>query len=217
MKNETSQSVNLSLQAIRRMPVYMQYLRELQRDGEKTISAPAAAKSLSLNEVQVRKDFAAAVVSKGKNKVGFSVDELILGMENILGCNNINDAVLVGVGHLGKALLNYKGFQNYGLHIVAAFDTNPAQVHTEINRIKLLPTEKLSEMCRRLRIRIGIITVPADSAQVVCDQLVAGGVLAIWNFAPVHLSVPEDILLQNENMAASLALLSKHLMERLNA
>lgn len=215
MHKEQGLATNLSVQAIRRMPTYIQYLKELRVNGIRTISSPAAAKELDLNEVQVRKDFAAVIENEGKKKIGFSVDELIRGMENVLGCNNINNAVLVGTGHLGKALLSYKGFKEFGLHIVAAFDADPAMAGTEINHIKVLSTEKLSSLCRRMSIHIGIITVPSVSAQIVCDQLVAGGVLGIWNFAPVHLSVPDNILVQNENMAASLALLSKQLTERL--
>jgi redox-sensing transcriptional repressor len=107
--------------------------------------------------------------------------------------------------------LIHEGFKNYGLNIIAAFDTKPDCIGSEINGVKVLPADKISNLCRRMRIHIGIITVPAEQAQIVCDQLVAGGVLAVWNFAPVHLSVPDHILVQNENLAASLAMLSQHL------
>ena len=102
------------------------------------------------------------------------------------------------------------------MNIVTAFDVNPGIIGTEVNGKKVLPSGKISEMCRRMNVHIGIITVPVDEAQVVCDQLVAGGVRAIWNFAPAHLSVPQNVLVQHENMATSLALLSKHLKEKIN-
>ena len=133
-----------------------------------------------------------------------------------MGYHDVDSAVLVGAGSLGNALLSYKGFGSYGLDIVAAFDSDDDIIGKEICGKKVLPVDKLSEMCRRLNIHIGIIAVPESQAQTVCDQLVAGGVLAIWNFAPVHLSVPKNILVQNENMAASLAILSKHLKENLS-
>ncbi len=206
--------VVISKQALQRMPYYLQYLRDLQNKGIKTVAAPAIAETLNLNEVQVRKDFAAVSTEKGKPKSGFSVADLIASMEDYLGYHNVNDAVLIGVGSLGKAFLSYKGFKNYGINIVMAFDIDDDVIGKEICSKQVFPMHRLSELCRRMHIRIGIITVPAAQAQVVCDQLVAGGILAIWNFAPVHLSAPDNILVQNENMAASLALLSKHLQEK---
>lgn len=216
MKDTVGPYVAISRQALHRMPYYLQYLKKLQKEGVEVVAAPAIAESLNLNEVQVRKDFAAVSTSKGKPKSGFPVNELIGSMENLLGYHDVDSAVLVGAGSLGNALLSYKGFGSYGLDIVAAFDSDDDIIGKEICGKKVLPVDKLSEMCRRLNIHIGIIAVPESQAQAVCDQLVAGGVLAIWNFAPVHLSVPKNILVQNENMAASLAILSKHLKENLS-
>lgn len=216
MKDTAGPYVAISRQALHRMPYYLQYLKKLQKEGVEVVAAPAIAESLNLNEVQVRKDFAAVSTAKGKPKSGFPVNELIGNMENLLGYHDVDSAVLVGAGSLGNALLSYKGFGSYGLDIVAAFDSDDDIIGKEICGKKVLPVDKLSEMCRRLNIHIGIIAVPESQAQTVCDQLVAGGVLAIWNFAPVHLSVPKNILVQNENMAASLAILSKHLKENLS-
>jgi len=216
MKDTAGPYVAISRQALHRMPYYLQYLKKLQKESVEVVAAPAIAESLNLNEVQVRKDFAAVSTAKGKPKSGFPVNELIGNMENLLGYHDVDSAVLVGAGSLGNALLSYKGFGSYGLDIVAAFDSDDDIIGKEICGKKVLPVDKLSEMCRRLNIHIGIIAVPESQAQTVCDQLVAGGVLAIWNFAPVHLSVPKNILVQNENMAASLAILSKHLKENLS-
>jgi len=216
MKDTAGPYVAISRQALHRMPYYLQYLKKLQKESVEVVAAPAIAESLNLNEVQVRKDFAAVSTAKGKPKSGFPVNELIGNMENLLGYHDVDSAVLVGAGSLGNALLSYKGFGSYGLDIIAAFDSDDDIIGKEICGKKVLPVDKLSEMCRRLNIHIGIIAVPESQAQTVCDQLVAGGVLAIWNFAPVHLSVPKNILVQNENMAASLAILSKHLKENLS-
>jgi redox-sensing transcriptional repressor len=213
MKEKKEASVSISAQALRRMPYYLQFLKKLQLEGRSVVAAPEIAGSLKLNEVQVRKDLAAVSKSKGKPRSGFPVSELIENMEEFLGYRNIDDAVLVGAGSLGRALLSYKGFASYGLNVVAAFDLDDSVVGSEICGKVVLPASKLCDMCRRLSINIGIIAVPADQAQEVCDTLVSCGVLAIWNFAPVHLSTPDNILVQNENMAASLAMLSKHLRD----
>ena len=206
----------VTTQALRRMPYYIQQLKILKSENIETVSAPKIAERLKLNEVQVRKDFAAVSSSKGKPKSGFSVIELLNNMEELLGYHNADEAVIVGTGPLAQAVLAHEGIQNYGLKIVAAFDTNRDNYDQEIAGIKVLPSDKISNICRRMKIHIGIITVPSQYAQLVCDQLVAGGVLAIWNFTPSHLSVPDDILVQNENFAASLAMMSKHLKKAMN-
>lgn len=201
----------VTTQALRRMPYYIHQLKLLKAENIETVSAPKIAERLNLNEVQVRKDFAAVSSSKGKPKAGFSVIELISNMEELLGYHNADEAVIVGTGPLAQAVLAHEGIQNYGLKIVAAFAVNTDDSETEIGQIKVLPAEKISNLCRRMKIHIGIISVPSIYAQVVCDQLIAGGVLAIWNFTPIHLSVPGHILVQDENFAASLAMISKHL------
>jgi redox-sensing transcriptional repressor len=213
---ENNGTEKITMQALQRMPDYLHYLKKIQKEGAAVIASPAIANELKLNEVQVRKDMAAVSTVKGKPKTGFPVDELILNIEKLLGYNNVDDAVLVGAGLLGKALLMYKGFEYYGMNIVAAFDSDPNVIGSDIGNKKVYDVEKMSELCRRMNIHIGIITVPADQAQTACDRLVAGGVLAIWNFAPAHLSVPDNILVQNENVAISLALLSKHLKDKMN-
>lgn len=198
---------------LKRLPRYLNYLRGKQEDGLERISSTVIAADLMLNSVQVRKDLA-YVSDSGKPRTGFSVDELICDIELFLGYGNTKDAVLVGAGHLGKTLLAYDGFEGYGLHILAAFDIREELVGTEVYGKPVFPMSRLPEMTGRLCAHIGIITTPADAAQAVCDLLVAGGVQAIWNFAPVHLDVPENVIVQNEDIAASLALLSNRLAER---
>ena len=215
MPTPHQEPVSISRQALQRMPFYLQYLKKLQDSGTSLVAAPSVANALHLNEVQVRKDFAAVSSIHGKPKIGFPIDGLIADIERFLGYHDVQQAVLIGAGYLGRALLSYKGFEQYGLDIVMAFDSDDALTGQQICGKNIFPPSQLSDMCRRMNIHIGIVTVPANQAQMVCDQLVAGGVLAIWNFAPAHLSVPDHILVQNENMAASLAVLSKHLKARL--
>lgn len=203
----------ISRKSLERLPVYHHYLEQKDNEGIETISAPAIALDLQLNEVQVRKDLAMVTKTAGKPKMGYLIKELIADMEEFLGYHNTNQAALVGVGSLGKALLSYKGFEQYGVEIVMAFDSDGRKVNTRIGGKMVLSFDKLENLCQRMNIHIGIITVPGEHAQEVCNKLVAGGVKAIWNFAPIHLSVPSHVLVQNENMAVSLAALSKYLYD----
>lgn len=203
----------VSKQTLQRLPSYLNYLRSPAGKAGKNISATGIAEALGLNDVVVRKDLA-SVSSKGRPKVGYVRAELVRELEAFLGYDNSQDAVLVGAGKLGQALLSYSGFPQYGLNILAGFDADPALSGREVAGKKILPMEKLPGLCRRVGVHIGIITVPGEHAQAVCDQLIDSGILAVWNFANVHLNVPEGILVQNENMAVSLALLSNHLKER---
>lgn len=205
--------IAISHQAIRRLPYYHKYLKNLNAPDDATVSAATIASDLRLYEVLVRKDLAAVSRTSGKPRVGFRVGDLIADIEHVLGYDNHDIAVLVGVGHLGKALLCYRGFEEYGLEIVAAFDCARTVQGKKVDGREVFPLEKLPNLCRRLGVKIGIVTVPQESAQEVCDLLVESGIRAIWNFAPTHLRVPPDILVQSENMAASLAILSKHLSE----
>lgn len=204
----------ISKQTLLRLPAYLNYLKQLAQTHAVHVSATGIAEALGLNQVQVRKDLA-LVSDGGKPKTGYQIRELIADIEHFLGYDNTNGAVLVGAGHLGRALLSYSGFKSYGLEIVAAFDENEAVIGTTINGHEVLSIHRMRDLCTRMKIHIGIITAPAEAAQQVCDRLVEGGVRAVWNFAPTILRVPEGILVQNENMAASLAVLSSHLSDKL--
>ncbi len=207
---------DVSKQTLQRMPYYLQKLKIMQAEGAKDVSAPLLATYFGYTEIQVRKDLAAVSKLQGKPKVGFEISSLIVDIENVLGYKLENKAVLIGAGSLGRALMGYKGFSDYGIEIKAAFDANEAKTGEEISGKIVLPMTELQNFCDSNDINIGIITVPQIAAQRVCDQLVAAGIKAIWNFAPLHLLVPNGILVQNENMAASLALLFKHLKETNN-
>lgn len=202
-------------QTMARMPYYLGFLHKLQENGESHVSAPMIAREMKLNDVQVRKDLALVARAGGRPKTGFLVKELIEDIEDNLGYHNTDDAVLVGAGHLGTALLSYKGFAAYGMNIVAAFDVDESRIGQSVDGKPVYAMSRLSEICCQLNVHIGIITVPADAAQDVCDQLLEAGVMGIWNFSPTHLNAPEHVCLQNENMAASLAMLSKHLSANL--
>ena len=203
----------VSKQVLKRLPGYLAYLKSIPDGASAYISATALANALGMGEVQVRKDLA-MVSDGGRPKIGYPRDVLIEDIEQFLGYDNTTDAVLIGAGKLGQALLGYSGFSAYGLNILAAFDKNPAMGQTEHGK-PIYSIDALESFCRSHMIRMGIITVPVEQAQAVCDQLIGCGIKAIWNFAPTHLEVPSNILVQNENMAMSLALLSMHLKAQL--
>ena len=207
-------SQQVSVNTLQRLPTYLNYLKSLDDNGN--ISSTEIARALGLNDVQVRKDLS-SVSSGGRPKVGYNIRGLILDLKEFLGYNAVNDAVMVGCGNLGRALMSYRGFREYGLRIVAGFDISDDLVGDEVGGKPILPLSSLPQYCRENGVKIGVITTPAQAAQKACDLLMEGGIKAVWNFAPAHITVGEGVLVQNENMACSLALLSKHLNEMLES
>ena len=203
----------ISKSVLKRLPGYLSYLKSMPENSPPHISATALANALGMGEVQVRKDLA-MVSDGGRPKIGYLREGLIDDIEQFLGYDNTTDAVLIGAGKLGQALMAYKGFDEYGLNILAAFDRSPKMEKTEEGK-PVYYIEKLPQFCRTHKVLMGIITVPAEAAQEVADQLIAGGIKAIWNFAPIHLDVHSNIQGQNENMATSLAVLSVHLQAQI--
>jgi len=199
--------------SLRRLPQYHHYLVDLEAKGVSRISCSVIGRDLSLVPVQVRKDLQYTGII-GKPKTGYSVSELIQAIETFLGWNNVNEAFLVGAGNLGTALLGHERFSQFGLRIVAAFDTDQAKVGQWIHEKMVLSLDKLVDLAPRMSIHLGIITTPAEVAQSVADEMVKGGIQAIWNFAPVKLKVPEHIIVHNEDLYNSLASLSWKLARR---
>ena len=192
-----------------RIPRYLNYLKELSPEQVPYISATAISKALGLGEVQVRKDLA-MVSGAGRPRLGYETEVLVEQLEDCLGYNRLTAAVLVGAGRLGRALIQYDGFERFGVKIMAAFDSNDQVISVDA-KTEILPMHQFDAYCRERHILLGIITVGEGSAQAVCDRMVQSGIKAIWNFAPCKLQVPEGVLLQNENLALSLAHLRNQL------
>ena len=199
--------------ALRRLPIYYGYLKQQQEKDIHVISSSTIAEDLNLHPVQVRKDMALTRVS-GKPRTGFSVDDLLDDLARMLDYGNMKNAAVVGVGHLGSALLNYRGFSGYGLKLIAAFDRDEKKHGRTVGEAKVYPLDDIKKVVEENDIVIGVITVPMEAAQDITDQLVDAGIKAIWNFAPIQLNVPEGVILQNENIAASLSVLSKRLSDQ---
>ena len=201
--------------ALKRLPLYLNYLKKLPEEEYSHITAASVARAMGLGEVLVRKDLG-NISGGGRPRTGFNRLKLIRTIEQYLGYDNATDAVLIGAGKLGQALMGYQGFQQYGMRITAAFDISISH-ETKLDGISAYPLHRLREYCQNNRILMGIIAVPANQAQSVADDLVAAGIKAIWCFSPVYLNLPEKLIVQYENMAASFAMLSVQLRTKLEA
>lgn len=190
-----------------RLPAYLRYLKSIYRECD-TVSSTAIAKAMGYGEVQVRKDLA-AVSGKGKPKIGYDITELTEQLEKCLGQQSMRNVILVGAGKLGKALLDYEGFSDYGLEISAAFDARVEKAEASQNGKPILPMNELESFCESHGVKIGILAVPKSAAQEVCDKLISAGISSVWSFAPVNLNVPSGVCLRQENLALSLAYLSR--------
>jgi redox-sensing transcriptional repressor len=196
---------------LRRLSVYHRFLKSLT--GEQAVSCTRIGSALDLDPTQVRKDIEFTGIV-GRPKVGYLVTDLMAAIERYLGWDNLSEAFLVGVGSLGAALLGYGKFEECGMKIVAGFDADERKIGSRIHGKFILPISELAELAQRMHVPIGIITVPAAQAQGVADLMVRGGMQAIWNFAPVQISVPENVILRNEDLYCSLAALSAKLTQR---
>ncbi|MFO1478461.1 MAG: redox-sensing transcriptional repressor Rex [Verrucomicrobiota bacterium] len=202
--------------SLRRLPLYHRFLKDWQESGREYVSCTDIGAALDSDPTQVRKDLEAVGIV-GRPRIGYAVASLLEGLEHFLGWKNVNEAFLVGAGSMGSALLGYDKFEQYGLRIVAAFDVDKSKAGGKIHGKHVLPLEKLPNLAVRMHVLIGIITVPAAGAQAVADLMVRGGIRAIWNFAPVRLRVPENVIVHNEDLYCSLASLSQKLFKALHA
>lgn len=175
--------------------------------GDLHISSAVLADRLGLDPVLTRKDLAMAGVP-GKPRRGYPAHELCEAINRSLGWDNATDAVLVGVGSLGMALLGYSGFEEQNLSIAVAFDTDTSKINGKFHGVKVRHMEDLPRLVSRLHIKIGILTVPTSAAQECADKLVKAGIKGIWNFSPIQLDVPSGIIVQNVDLAQSLGVLS---------
>lgn len=192
---------------IGRIPLYLKYLKNAKQNSE-NISATVIAKELGLGEVQVRKDLG-AVSGAGRPRTGYNIKKLVSALESFLGSEKTSNVVIAGAGKLGRALLDYDGFRDYGLKMAAAFDTSVTEAELSNAGNPIYPMSDFDIFCEDHNIKIGVIAVPAKNAQEVCDLFVKNGIKAIWCFAPCTLYVDPSIPVQYENMALSLAYLNK--------
>ena len=197
---------------IRRMPVYLNIVKKIKEAGQMTISAPQIGQHLNLDSTQVVKDLSYTGVV-GKPKIGYQIEELITSLEDFLGYNRNHEAFLVGAGFWGSALIQYPGFPESVIKIVAAFDNDRNKIGTEIAGVPVFGIEKYRDMAERLHISIGIITTPPEIAQEIADMMVSWGIKAIWNFTPAKLKVPSHIIIQDTHIYDNLAVIVSKLTQ----
>jgi redox-sensing transcriptional repressor len=192
---------------VRRLSLYLRFLREAQAAGEPTISSDELAQRGGTTSAQVRKDLS-FFGSFGKRGLGYSVPELLRALEEILGLNRSWHVALVGAGKIGSALISYRNFQRRGFEIRAVFDADPAKIGRAWGRRTILSDDDLETVLKDEKIEMAVVAVPAAAAQAVVDRIVRAGVRAILNFAPVRLRVPDDVALRNVDMVMEMEGLS---------
>lgn len=196
-----------SLPTIKRLPSYLHVVEAAAREGRSFISGTVIAEELELEAIQVRKDLAVTGII-GKPRIGFPVNDLIEAINRFLDWNQVHNAVLVGSGHLGSALMGYAEFPRHGMHIVAAFDPDPEKIGQVTNGVPIFSLDELTDQIRNHQVDMAILTVPSPHAQAVADLLVQCGIKAIWNFTNVKIKVPDDVVVQKEDLSSGYAVLS---------
>ena len=197
---------SVSKATVSRMPSYLRYLKGEAGKGVEYVSSASISKALGVSAVGVRKDLALVSSRPGKPRFGFEVRGVIVDIEKFLGYHRWTNAVIIGAGGLGRAILAYEGFENYGIHVIAAFDSSPAKVGA-VGGKPVYPMDRLPDIIARNSVRVAILTVPRSAAQDACDEIVGAGITAILNFAPVYLHVPEGVTVKYEDLAVTLAAL----------
>lgn len=192
--------------SIRRLPSYLHIIQNVIKDGSEYISGTVIANELNLEPIQVRKDLAITGII-GKPKRGYPVKELIAAIEHFLGWDSSRNAVLLGAGNLGAALIGYGGFRDHGLNLVAAFDKNPEKIGKKIAGVEVFSYNAVSEKIKKSGAKLAILTVPSADAQETADKLIKDGINAIWNFTNVKLKVPDHVVVQKEDLSSGYAML----------
>ena len=195
---------------LRRLPWYLSVCRLLKQQGEQYVSSTRLSKETNIVASQIAKDLSCVNIV-GRTRVGYEIDNLLSVLEDFLGFTRVHKAFIFGAGRLGSALLNDKGLRQFGLEVVAAFDTNPRVVGNNVAGSPVFHINELEAKMKRYDVRIGILTVPIDRAQEVADKMVVWGIKAIWNFTPLRIRVPDDIVVQNTSLYAHLSLMFNRL------
>ncbi|MBM3829576.1 MAG: redox-sensing transcriptional repressor Rex [Verrucomicrobia bacterium] len=204
---KSSSRSEIPRKAVYRLSIYLRCLLRLKENGLPTISSEALARAAGVKPTQLRKDLT-YFGSFGTRGLGYDVEQLSGMIADVLGTNRLQPVVLIGVGNLGAALLAYQGFGPEGFEVVAAFDAEPAKARTRTNFPRILPMPEMMRVVRSRNVRMAILTVPANAAQEVANQLVDAGIVGILNFAPIVLQVPEDVTVNGVNLAIELENLS---------
>jgi redox-sensing transcriptional repressor len=193
--------------AIYRLSVYLRCLARLKENDIRTVSSEALAKAARVKSTQLRKDLT-YFGQFGTRGLGYDVEQLSKMISDLLGTNSLQPVVLVGIGNLGLALLSYRGFEQEGFEIIAAFDQDTQRKRNKEGLPPVYPMDRLRSVIEKHAVKMAIVTVPAEAAQEVTNLLVEYGITGILNFAPIVLHVPDDVMVNNVNLAIELENLS---------
>lgn len=196
--------------SVRRLPAYLRLLRRWEAEGRESVSCTHLAEELGFDPTQIRKDLALTGVV-GRPKVGYRLEELVPAVERFLGWADPTEAFVIGAGNLGLALLHYPGFAGHGLSVIAAFDNDPRKTGSTPGGKRIFPMSKLPDLVRRMRVQIGILAVPDAAAQAAAEACYAAGIRGLWNFTAARLQVGMDAVVEDVDLAQSLAMLSHRL------
>ena len=199
--------------ALRRLPWYLAYVSLLRERGVEYVSSTGIARGINVDASQIAKDLSFLDI-KGKTRIGYEVSMIEHKLEEFLGFRKRHRAAIIGVGSLGRALMQDSGLTNYGLEVVAGFDVDPAKIGTTHEGMPVYDVACLGEKARELGMEIGIVTVPVEYAQDAADSIVEAGLKAIWNFTPYRIQVPEEIVVTNTSIYAHLAVMYNRMLSR---
>ena len=197
----------VSITVIRRLPKYHRYLADLLNKGINRISSQELSSLTGFTASQIRQDLN-NFGGFGQQGYGYNVEDLHRELCKILGLDNKYNAVICGTGNLGQAIANYKGFEDAGFKVVSLFDRNPRMIGLKIRDIEVRDIDTLEEFITENNVEIGIITVPKEGAQAIADRYVKAGIKGIWNFAPIDLNVPENVIVEDVRLNEGLFILS---------
>lgn len=195
---------------LRRLPWYLAYVTMLNSQGVEYVSSTHLADNLDVDSSQIAKDLSYLDI-KGKTRIGYEVNSLEEQLTQFLGFQHKHNAVVVGAGSLGSALMRDSGLERYGLNIVAGFDTDPAKVGIKIAGTPVFGLNKLHEIHNQLEVKVAIITVPFDNAQDAADTCMDAGISGIWNFTPRRIRVRDGVVIQNTSIYSNLAVMYNRL------
>ncbi len=196
---------------IRRLPWYLSYVRMLDKEHVEYVSSTQISKELNVQSSQIAKDLSFLNI-RGKTRMGYEVHSMVTELENFLGFNREHDAVVIGTGSLGTALIQDHGLENYGLNIVAGFDVRSEVVGKKVGGVPVYDIGELAQWQREHGVSIAIITVPVERAQQTADLAIASGMTALWNFTPYRIRAPKDIAIANTSIYAHLAIIYNRML-----
>lgn len=197
---------------IRRLPRYHRYLEELLKNDVKRISSRELSEKMGVTASQIRQDLN-NYGGFGQQGYGYNVEELYNTLTKILGLDKTYSTIIIGAGNLGQAIANYTNFERTGFNLKGIFDVNPKLFGLKIRDIEIMDVDKLEDFLASNKIDIAILCIPKDNSQLIADRLVKAGIKAIWNFSPIDLNVPDDVILENVHLSDSLLTLSYRLNE----